>query len=116
MKVIIAGSRTIEPPEAFLNDIIKQSGFDVREVVSGACPKGIDRAGEEWADRRRIHVERFPARWDRHGNAAGPLRNRDMAKYADALILIWDGQSKGSASMLREAEREGLQIFEVIKN
>jgi hypothetical protein len=37
-----------------------------------------------------------------------------MAEYADALILVWDGKSRGSASMKREMEKLGKPIYEVI--
>ena len=33
---------------------------------------------------------------------------------ADALILVWDGQSPGSADMLRRAKQRKLKIHEVI--
>jgi hypothetical protein len=56
----------------------------------------------------------IPARWDTEGKAAGPKRNKRMAEAADALILVWDGKSKGSASMKSEAQKRGLKIFEVI--
>ena len=37
-----------------------------------------------------------------------------MAEYADALILFWDGQSKGSKSMLSEARKHGILVEEYI--
>ena len=59
-------------------------------------------------------MKAFPADWQKHGRKAGPLRNMEMAINADALVLVWDGKSAGSASMKREAERAGLLIFELI--
>lgn len=34
-----------------------------------------------------------------------------MADYADALIAIWDGESRGTANMIEEAEKRGLKVF-----
>jgi hypothetical protein len=54
----------------------------------------------------------FSADWDKLGKRAGVLRNEDMAKKADALVLIWDGESRGSANMLETARRYHLKIYE----
>ena len=81
----------------------------VTQVISG-CAQGVDQVGEEWAAANRIPVEPMPADWDMHGRAAGPIRNKAMAQRADALILVWDGQSRGSASMKREAEAAKLEM------
>lgn len=35
-----------------------------------------------------------------------------MAEYAEALILVWNGESPGSANMLKEAISRGLVVFE----
>ena len=113
MKVIIAGGRDIwmEPDElqCFIND----SEFSISEVVCGMA-KGVDTAGRNWASTTMVPVKRFPADWNKHGKSAGPIRNRLMAVYADALILIWDGKSKGSANMLNTAKAQGLKIHEQI--
>jgi hypothetical protein len=63
-----------------------------------------------WARQNDIPVKYFPANWEAYGPKAGPLRNQEMANYADALILIWDGQSPGSRDMLKKAKGKGLQI------
>lgn len=112
MKLIIAGSRGIKE-ELALAIISSNIYFKVTEVVSGVC-RGVDMAGEHWASDNGIKVTRFPADWDLHGRGAGPIRNRKMAKYADALFIIWDGQSRGSANMIKQAKENNLTIFETV--
>ena len=41
---------------------------------------------------------------------AGPIRNAQMANYADALIAFWDGSSTGTRDMIRKAEEKGLKV------
>jgi len=69
------------------------------EVVSGGA-QGVDRLGEEWAKLNSIPVKVYPADWERHGKAAGPIRNAEMSIYAGGLIAFWDGVSKGTAHMI----------------
>lgn len=70
--------------------------------------------GERCAKRLGIAAVRWPANWSKYGKAAGPMRNADMARNADALLLIWDGRSRGSANMAHEAEKRGLWVRAVI--
>ena len=109
MKVIIAGCRTISDYSQVFN-AMQLSRFVPTEIISGKA-NGVDRLGEIWAKGNKIPVMYFPADWSAHGKAAGPIRNKEMAKYADALVLIWDGKSKGSLSMLNLAVEHGLQVF-----
>lgn len=81
-------------------------------MVSGGA-NGVDLLGEQWACSWGIPVKQFMADWSKHGRAAGPIRNRQMAEYADALIAIWDGQSRGTKSMIRESRKAGLDVYEV---
>jgi len=109
MKVIIAGGRDFTN-YALVETAVKVSGFEITQVVSGKA-KGVDTLGEVWALANNIPVEAFPADWDQHGRAAGPIRNREMAEYADALIAIWDGESKGTANMIQQARNKQLDVF-----
>lgn len=109
MKVIIAGSRTINDFNLVKDQIelfIEIHG-EIAEVVCG-CAKGVDTHGADWAHFNKIKTTYFPANWKKHGKAAGHIRNRKMAKYANALILIWDGESRGSKNMLSNANKFGL--------
>lgn len=111
MKTIIAGSRTV-PSYEMAADAIEASGFSeqITEVVCGEA-RGADTMGATWADLSGIPVKRFPADWKANGKAAGPIRNRQMADYADALIAVWDGASRGTRNMIEEATKRGLRVF-----
>lgn len=113
-KLIIAGSRTIRPSFTAICDYIKYFGIqNIKEVVSGGA-EGVDQEGEHWASHMGLSVKRFDPNWSTHGKAAGPMRNKAMSQYGDALLLIWNGESKGSANMKKEAEAYKLPIYEVI--
>lgn len=114
MKTIIAGSRHINSKQ-IVQDAIDSCPWrdEISEVVCGGA-NGVDRQGSWWAERNHIAIKDFPADWKTYGKSAGPIRNHQMAQYADALILVWDGTSKGSADMKRWAEHMQLRIYEVI--
>lgn len=109
MKVIVAGGREFTN-YALVEEAIKISGFEISQIVSGKA-KGVDTLGEVWALANNVPVEAFPADWSQHGRAAGPIRNKQMAEYADALIAIWDGESKGTANMIQQARNKKLNVF-----
>jgi len=108
MKTIIAGSRDIIDYD-FVKDVINSCPWEITEVVSGGAT-GVDTLGEKWAGEKGIAVRKFPAEWDKWGRSAGPLRNTQMADYADALVLVWDGISQGSGHMLEIALKRGLTL------
>ncbi len=109
MKTIIAGSRDITNyhivEKAWYN-----SGFIMTEVVSG-CARGVDKLGEKLGDSLGLPVKRFPADWKTYPKAAGFIRNKQMGDYADALIAIWDGASRGTLSCIELAEVKGLKVY-----
>lgn len=109
MRVIIAGTRAVSDVGLVARAVV-DSGFEVTEVVSGGA-RGVDRLGEEWARSQGIPVRRFPADWDRYGRRAGPVRNQEMADYAEALIAIWDGNSAGTRDMIGRARAKGIPVF-----
>lgn len=113
MRVVIAGSRGVED-YALLCQVMAEAGYKVTTVVSGQELTGVDALGEQWARDRGIAVATFPANWERykprganasHRNPAGMIRNREMAKYCDAAVIMWDGKSPGSKNMIAEMGR-----------
>lgn len=121
MKVIIAGGRDF-------TDFMKLAGMlatwtketeiheafePITEVVSGGA-RGADKLGEVWARQHGIPIKRMPADWAKHKKSAGPIRNTEMAKYADGLIAFWDGKSPGTKDMIEKATKLGLKAVVVM--
>ncbi|MBR1697914.1 MAG: DUF2493 domain-containing protein, partial [Anaerovibrio sp.] len=78
-------------------------------IVSGHAP-GADTLGERYAHEHGLKCELYPADWNTHGKAAGPIRNAEMANNADALIAFWDGESRGTKNMIETAKAKGLRV------
>lgn len=117
MKIIIAGTRTFNDKNLLFNqmDLIILKFFLVEniKIISGTA-EGADKLGEEWAKERNFLCERFPPDWNKHGKAAGPIRNAQMADAADMCVVFWDGKSKGTKNMIETALSKGL-LVKVIK-
>jgi hypothetical protein len=103
-KYIIAGSRDFTDFE-LLERVLNE--FEISEIVCGGA-RGADLLGKEYAEKYNIPVKMFPADWERYGKGAGHRRNLEMAEYADVLIAFWDGNSTGTAHMIKEAHRRKL--------
>lgn len=112
MKTIIAGSRSFRhnADQQLIEHAVRLSGFTITEVVSGMA-YGIDRLAVGWAMRHKIPVREFYAQWGTHGQAAGYMRNMQMAEYGEALIAVWDGASRGTAHMIDHARKLGLPTY-----
>lgn len=108
MKTIIAGSSKISDYN-IVETSVSKSDIDVSEVVSG-CSKGVDKLGERYAELAGIPIKKFNPNW-RVGKHAWKANNSNMAEYADAAIIIWDGKSKGTKHMIDEANNHGLTVF-----
>lgn len=112
MKVIIAGTRTIDDYNILLKAIklAKKEKWKITRVVCG-CADGPDTLGEYWARAKGIPLKRFRPKWKLYGKSAGPRRNKRMALYADAALIIWDGKSKGTKNMIELAEKYDLKLI-----
>lgn len=108
MKIIIAGGRDyyLQPQDLAKLDQIKDQ---ITEVVSGGA-KGVDICGEHWAIKNNIPIKAFAPDWKKHGKAAGPIRNKQMADYADAVALFPGG--KGTENMYNAAKKNDLIIYD----
>lgn len=109
MKTIVAGSRELTSLGP-VRVAFKRCSWTITEVVSGDA-RGVDRMGEIVASALGIPVTKFPADWNKYKRAAGHIRNAAMAKYADALIAIWDGESPGTKNMIDTMRKLGKRVY-----
>lgn len=108
MKTIIAGGRSymLTKEDYIILDNLRPR---ITEVVCGGAT-GADLCGKMWAGANGIPVRMFYANWGVHNRSAGPIRNRQMAGYADLAVLFPGG--RGTDSMFREAIKCGLEIHD----
>ena len=116
LRLIIAGSRNFEDYkllESSLDEFIEINSLGDPDpgvrIISGLA-KGADLLGVHYAKQKGYKVEEFPANW-KLGRSAGPKRNLEMAKSANACIVFWDGVSKGTANMIELAKRHQLKLL-----
>lgn len=109
MRVIIAGSRDLERIE-YIEKAVEESGFDITHIISGAA-RGIDKNSIVYAVKTKTHYTVYPAEWDKYGKSAGYKRNMTMADNADALIAIWDGESRGTKHMIDIMNNQNKPVY-----
>lgn len=105
-KLLVCGSRTIRDttyikgPTQWAKDQIEAywywnlAGYEDLTMIEGAA-KGIDTIAKEYAQENDWKIEEYPADWS-IGKQAGILRNELMVKAADEVLILWDGESKGT--------------------
>ena len=99
MKLLIVGSRSITD-----FDLSPYITAEVDTVISGgAC--GIDSIAEQYADMHRLSKYILHPRYDLYGRAAPLKRNEQMVDMSDAVLVIWDGRSKGTLHTLKYTEK-----------
>lgn len=103
-KLIVAGGRDFTDVDRIVQEVYglmvnELKDFEIVVVQGGA--RGADTSAELAAKRLGLKWMCFPADWDKHGKAAGPIRNRQMADVAHGLLAFWDGESKGTADMIK---------------
>ena len=109
MRTIIAGSRDCTDMK-ILETAIANITWQPSVVISGTA-RGADTLGELWAAKNNIPIERKPANWKQYGQSAGYKRNREMAESAEALIALWDGNSRGTLHMIEQANKKQLLVY-----
>ncbi len=112
MKVLVCGSRHFTDYkllEEVLDEIHKET--EITEIIEGEA-RGADRLSADWAVRNNIPVRRFPALWDVHGRAAGPIRNQQMLDEGKPqMVVAFRGpNSRGTQNMIDQSIKAGLSV------
>jgi hypothetical protein len=116
--VVIAGGRGFSDYELMttrMDAVLKvhiESGYEIT-VISGTA-NGADKLGEQYAKDHGFKIVRMPAQWDTHGKSAGYKRNVEMADACDAIVVFWDGISKGTKHMYDIGKRKSIPTTVVI--
>ena len=101
MKLLIVGSRSITK-----FDLSVYIPDNIDTVISGGA-SGVDSLAEQYADLHRLSKYIVRPRYDLYGRAAPIKRNEQMVNIADAVLIVWDGNSKGTKYIIDYSKRTG---------
>lgn len=107
--VIVTGGRDFLDYERVKRTL---SLFDIGLLIHGDC-SGADALAKRYAIEHNIMQVPVPAQWNKYGNSAGPIRNREMLeKYPNAVVLGFPG-GRGTHNCLTEARLRHHLVLEV---
>lgn len=98
MKVAIIGSRGFNDYE-FLKSKLLEHVKSIECILSGGA-KGADSLAERFAIEYNIPTKIFLPDWKQFGRSAGIVRNKEIVKESDHCFIFWDGESKGTKSVI----------------
>lgn len=84
-------------------------------IIHGGCPTGADSIANSWAKAKGLPREIYPAQWDEFGKAAGPIRNKLMLNRGKPDLVIAFPGGKGTADMVRRAEKAGIKVITIMQ-
>ena len=133
MRVLVTGSRDWDDVHRFLQVMHTHvesqwpKGYDSQGhfvdymppsdfvLLHGGCPTGADALADNWAVSHQVDVEVYPADWNKHGRAAGPIRNQQMVDSGPDLCLAFiKNDSRGASGTAAMAERAGIKTIRVV--
>jgi hypothetical protein len=111
VRLLVCGSRDWTDGEMIFRELSALP--DVEVVIEGEAP-GADSLARRAAEQLGIPVLPFPADWEKHGRAAGPLRNQLMLDGGKPdLVLAFSedlNSSRGTADTVARARRAGIPV------
>ena len=91
MKIAVIGSRSFNDYKLMCDTL---NALKIDLIISGSA-KGADSLGERYANENNIETLIFKPDWEKHGKAAGMIRNTDIVDNAEFIVAFWDEISKG---------------------
>ena len=111
MKVLVCGGRNFDDAltlGSWLGGIHKDHGISM--LIHGDA-NGADRMAAKFAEWKGIPVKAYPADWQKHGKAAGPIRNRQMLDEGKPDLVVAFAGGRGTANMIEQARKAGVKVF-----
>ncbi len=106
MKLAIIGSRNIQNI-----DISPYIPEGVTEIISGGA-NGVDSLAERYADYKRLSKHIIRPQYDKYPAKAAPIKRNDVIiATCDQMLAFWDGESKGTSSIITKMKKTGKPVI-----
>lgn len=110
MRIIVCGGREYRNQKRLHDFLTKlHKAWPIKLLITGGAD-GADDLAFGWAVTYGIpyHIER--AEWDKHGRAAGPIRNKKMLALNPDLVVAFKGGA-GTEDMIRQAREANVTVI-----
>lgn len=110
----MCGGRNFDNREAIWQalQIVHDTRGPITCLIEGGA-RGVDQNAYAWAKWRGLEQQTYPADWEAHGRAAGPIRNAQMLAHGNPDLVIAFPGGKGTAHMMGLARRHGVEVMQV---
>ena len=105
MRVLVCGGRECWDYTSIQQEL-NDFSIEITEIIEGGA-RGADACAHAWALLNGVKCTTVNADWDKHGKAAGPIRNAEMLKLKPDYVLAFEG-GVGTANMLKQARAAGV--------
>jgi hypothetical protein len=123
-RVLVCGSRSANDRGRVFVSLTKlfeeRGGFSFllqggagEEDDDGSAIRGVDLLARDWARAAEVPSITFLAEWDKHGRAAGPIRNQQMLDDGRPDLVVAFPGGRGTADMVRRASKAGIEVVHV---
>jgi len=109
MRVLVCGGRNYTNYKSLSAAL---NGLHIDVLIHGAAA-GADSLADRWARMNGVQREAYPADWDTHGKAAGPIRNKQMLVEGKPDFVVAFPGGTGTANMVKQAEAAGIRVLRV---
>ena len=102
MKVAVIGSRSLR-----IDNLSQYLPGNTTEIISGGA-RGIDSSARLYARKHGIPYREYAPDYEKYGRSAPLRRNITIIEQAELVLAFWDGQSSGTAYVIRKCREMGV--------
>jgi predicted Rossmann-fold nucleotide-binding protein len=112
MRLLVCGGRDYKNVSAVRHVLYAIHRKKVITCLIEGGATGADALAQEWARMVGIPVKTYPADWEKHEKAAGPIRNALMIEDGkpDGVVAFPGG--RGTANMIDLARKAGIMVYQ----
>lgn len=113
MRVLVCGGRDFTDTALLYDTLDQLASVESIDCIIEGDGKGADRIAGYWAKKHKVDLKLYPADWNTHGKAAGPLRNQRMLDEGRPDLVVAFPGGRGTGDMVRRAREANINVTEI---
>lgn len=106
MRILVCGGRDFTDSYKLIEELNK---LEITTIIAGEA-RGADLMAKSYALSKGIAYEGYPADWNKYGNSAGPIRNKQMLDEGKPTLVVAFPGGKGTKNMINQATNYGVEV------